>query len=60
MSFQDYAYMETRYKMLTKSNPEAAKQLMAQAEMDVKKRWKMYEEMAQDGAQPAKTAPEAK
>ena len=30
--FEDYAYTETRYKMLTKSNPEEAKRLMALAE----------------------------
>jgi pyruvate-ferredoxin/flavodoxin oxidoreductase len=47
--FQDYAYMETRYKMLTKSDPEAAKKLMALAETDVQERWKVFEEMAHDG-----------
>jgi len=47
--FEDYAYTETRYKMLTKSNPEAAKFLMKEAEEDVQDRWKAYEEMAQDG-----------
>ncbi len=26
ITFEDYAYTETRYKMLTKSNPEEAKQ----------------------------------
>jgi pyruvate-ferredoxin/flavodoxin oxidoreductase len=47
--FQDYAYMETRYKMLTKSDPEGAKKLMALAETDVQERWKVFEEMAHDG-----------
>ncbi len=51
--FEDYAYMETRYKMLTKSNPEAAKFLMKEAEEDVQKRWKFYEELSHDGG-PAK------
>lgn len=40
---QDYAYMETRYKMLTKSHPESAKELMKQAQEDVTRRWKYYE-----------------
>ncbi len=41
----DYAYMETRYKMLTKSQPAEAKLLMELAQEDVTKRWKMYEDM---------------
>ncbi len=49
-TFEEYAYTETRYKMLTKSNPEAAKLLMQEAEEDVKRRWKVYEEMAKDGS----------
>jgi len=54
--FEDYAYTEARYKMLTKSNPEEAKRLMALAEEDARKRWKTYEEMAQEnGAQQQKT-----
>ena len=44
----EYAYMETRYKMLTKSHPEEAKRLMKLAQEDVDKRWKMYEDLAAD------------
>jgi pyruvate-ferredoxin/flavodoxin oxidoreductase len=58
--FEEYAYTETRYKMLTKSNPEEAKRLMALAEQDAKGRWKTYEEMAKEGnveAQTEKTKP---
>ena len=44
----DYAYMETRYKMLTKSHPEQAKILMTEAQEDVRKRWKMYEDLTAD------------
>jgi pyruvate-ferredoxin/flavodoxin oxidoreductase len=46
MDFKDYAYMETRYKMLTKSKPEEAKRLMELAQHDVKMRWQMYEQLA--------------
>jgi pyruvate-ferredoxin/flavodoxin oxidoreductase len=46
ITFEQYAYMETRYKMLTKSNPQAAKELMALAEGDVKARWKRMEALA--------------
>lgn len=40
---KEYAYMETRYKMLTKTHPELAEQLMTEAQEDVVKRWKQYE-----------------
>ncbi len=43
---KDYAYMETRYKMLTKSHPEAAAKLMELAQQDVIDRWKIYEQLA--------------
>ncbi len=44
--FKDYAYMETRYKMLTKSHPAEAAKLMEEAQEDVNARWKMYEVLA--------------
>jgi len=44
--FEDYAYAETRYKMLQKSQPQAAKELMILAQKDVTARWKMYEQLA--------------
>ena len=43
---KDYAYMETRYKMLTKSHPEEAAHLMEEAQKDVVEKWKAYEQMA--------------
>jgi pyruvate-ferredoxin/flavodoxin oxidoreductase len=48
ITFQEYAYKEARYKMLTKSNPEEAKRLMALAEEDARHRWEVYDEMARD------------
>ncbi|MBU2445650.1 MAG: pyruvate:ferredoxin (flavodoxin) oxidoreductase, partial [Bacteroidetes bacterium] len=44
--FRDYAYMETRYKMLTISHPERAEKLMQEAQKDVENRWQQYEELA--------------
>jgi pyruvate-ferredoxin/flavodoxin oxidoreductase len=44
--FRDYAYMETRYKMLTKSNPEVAEKLIVEAQDDVTRRYKQYEQLA--------------
>ncbi len=52
IKLSDYAYMETRYKMLTKSHPEQAKILMKEAQNDVTKRWKMYEDMDADYQKP--------
>jgi pyruvate-ferredoxin/flavodoxin oxidoreductase len=42
---REYAYMETRYKMLTKSHPEDAERLMQEAQKDVIAKWKIYEQM---------------
>jgi len=43
---KDFAYMETRYKMLTKSHPKIAEQLMKEAQVDVTTRWKEYQRLA--------------
>jgi len=42
----DYIYNEARYKVLTKVNPEAADELLKEAENEVKARWERYEQMA--------------
>ena len=39
-------YQENRFKMLTKSNEEAAQQLLKEAQADVKTRWQMYQYLA--------------
>jgi pyruvate-ferredoxin/flavodoxin oxidoreductase len=49
IKFSEYAYLETRYKMLTKSDPEGAKRLMELAQEDVQKRWDVLEDMAKEG-----------
>ncbi|NUM79863.1 pyruvate:ferredoxin (flavodoxin) oxidoreductase [bacterium] len=46
LGFKDYAYAETRYKMLTKSDPDVAMQLAELAQDDIKKRWHFYEQLA--------------
>ncbi len=43
---EDYAYNETRYRMLLQSNEERAERLMAKAKQDVKSRWSLYQQMA--------------
>ena len=43
ISFEEYAYQQTRFKMLTKSNPERAKRLLDLAQKDVDDKWRTYE-----------------
>jgi pyruvate-ferredoxin/flavodoxin oxidoreductase len=43
---EDYAYNETRYRMLLQSDETRAEELMRDARMDVKKRWNLYQQMA--------------
>jgi len=54
IALKDYIYNETRYTMLTKSNPDEAKKLLGLAEEDVSSRWKLYEYMSH---QPANGGP---
>jgi pyruvate-ferredoxin/flavodoxin oxidoreductase len=46
ISFSDYAYNETRYRMLLQSDEQRAEMLMNQAENDVASRWELYQQMA--------------
>jgi pyruvate-ferredoxin/flavodoxin oxidoreductase len=46
LPLEQYMYLENRFKMLTKINPEAAKTLLAQAQEDVKARYAQYQFMA--------------
>ncbi|MBD2344857.1 pyruvate:ferredoxin (flavodoxin) oxidoreductase [Anabaena subtropica] len=45
-SVEQSMYQENRFKMLTKSKPELAKQLLAQAQAEVDARWQMYQYLA--------------
>jgi len=46
LPLQKYAYNETRYTMLAHSDPERARQMLAQAQEDVLARWRLYEQWA--------------
>ena len=41
-----YAYNETRYKMLTQMDEQRAEELMREAQHDAKSRWTLYQQMA--------------
>ncbi len=43
---EQYAYNETRYKMLVQSDEQRAEMLLKQAQQDVKSRWELYKQMA--------------
>ena len=43
---RDYAYNETRFRMLTQSKPQEAERLMELAQQDVLRQWRMYEQLA--------------
>ncbi|RPI01422.1 MAG: pyruvate:ferredoxin (flavodoxin) oxidoreductase, partial [Ignavibacteriae bacterium] len=45
----DFTSLETRFNVLTKSDPARAKELLTLAEEDVKVRWSIYEQFAQEG-----------
>ncbi len=62
--FENYAYNETRYRMLKQSDEERADQLLAEARVDAKARQQLYRQMAlmargEAAAAPAPTAPPA-
>ena len=46
VSVEEYAYNETRYRMLLQSNEERAEVLMAKAKNDAASRWTLYQQMA--------------
>jgi pyruvate-ferredoxin/flavodoxin oxidoreductase len=46
ISFKEYAYGETRFKALTKLNPQEAEILLQKAQEEVDYRWCMYEQLA--------------
>ncbi|ALF52731.1 pyruvate-flavodoxin oxidoreductase [Nostoc piscinale CENA21] len=46
LSIEQSMYLENRFKMLTKINPEAAKQLLQEAQADVNTRWQTYQYLA--------------
>jgi len=53
---RDYAYNETRYTMLARSHPEAARDLLHRAQDDIYRMWHVYEYRA---SMPARIPPPA-
>ncbi len=63
LPLRDFTQLETRFKMLEKSQPDRAKELAILAQEDVTVRWKVYEHLAASGNGSApgaiKSAPES-
>jgi pyruvate-ferredoxin/flavodoxin oxidoreductase len=53
---QDFMQMETRFTMLTKGNPEHAKELWEQAQHDSEARYRLYEYLAERKSTEEKTS----
>src|SRR5437667_9602773 len=50
---QDYIYTEGRYRMLQRSDPEAARILLQAAQQSVNHRWRQYKNLAEQRAEGA-------
>ena len=49
ISLKTYAYNENRYRMLARTNPQMAEQLLAEAQEAVNEKWHKYEQLAKQG-----------
>ncbi|MCX8052646.1 MAG: hypothetical protein N3B12_02470, partial [Armatimonadetes bacterium] len=54
ISFEEYAYGENRYRVLKKTNPDAAGRLMTLAQQDVERRYQLYKYLSEIGGNGAK------
>ena len=60
IEYQEYAYVQNRFRMLTKSKPELAAELLELAQYDVNRRWQVYQQMAEMTFDPLPGAEEPK
>ena len=56
---QDYLLSENRFKMLTRSKPDDAKNLFARAHADAERRWQFYQFLAARDAKPNSNKPQS-
>ncbi|HDP33939.1 MAG TPA: pyruvate:ferredoxin (flavodoxin) oxidoreductase [Candidatus Hydrogenedentes bacterium] len=57
LALDKYIYNETRYKMLSLSQPELARKLLEEAENDVATRWQLYNYLANMQCEPTSDTP---
>ena len=58
MPLEKYAYQEARYSTLARSDPQTARELLALAQADVDRRWKVYSNYAESIETPNLADPE--
>ena len=58
LPLEEYIYNETRYKMLTQSDPDVARRLLHEAQADVNKEWRTLDQMAAMHYEPAEESAE--
>jgi pyruvate-ferredoxin/flavodoxin oxidoreductase len=54
---EEFLSQQTRFKMLTRSNPEDARRLWKQAQQDVTDRYRLFESLAHQGTLEASKQP---
>jgi len=59
IEYRQYAYAQNRFRMLSKSKPELAEELLGLAQYDAKRRWQLYQQMAQIAFDPLPGAEKA-
>jgi len=59
VKLSDYAYNETRYRMLVQANEKRAEELMTHAQSEAEARWRLYSQMAAMQYGKAKEEPES-
>jgi pyruvate-ferredoxin/flavodoxin oxidoreductase len=47
IEYKQYAYAQNRFRMLTKTKPQLAEELLGLAQYDATRRWQLYQQMAQ-------------
>jgi len=52
---KEYAYKETRYRMLADMDPERAKELLTKAQAGVNNQWSLYEQLSKLTVEAPKT-----
>ncbi|MBN1916271.1 MAG: pyruvate:ferredoxin (flavodoxin) oxidoreductase [Verrucomicrobia bacterium] len=60
IEYRQYAYTQNRFRMLAKTNPELAEELLGLAQYDANRRWQLYQQMAEMAFDPLPGAEELK
>jgi len=59
IEYKQYAYTQNRFRMLSKTKPELAEELLGLAQYDVNRRWQLYQQMAELAFEPLPGATQA-